>query len=64
VIAAAAPGHLTISTMSTGSWLYYSADNGRTWRTVVIHGHPDLGDMRGHLLLTGNGGQTWHVVRF
>jgi len=86
VIAAAAPGHLTISTMSAGSWLYYSADNGKTWRTVVtypdggqgwndlgfttahdgvvIHGHPDIGDMPGQLLLTGNGGQTWHVIRF
>jgi hypothetical protein len=86
VIAAAAPGHLTISTTSAGSWLYYSADNGKTWRTVVtypdggqgwndlgfttthdgvvIHGHPDIGDMLGQLLLTGNGGQTWRVVRF
>jgi photosystem II stability/assembly factor-like uncharacterized protein len=86
VIAAAAPGHLTISTMSAGSWLYYSADNGRTWRTVVgypdggqgwndlgfttahdgavIHGHPYISDMLGRLLLTGNGGRTWHVVRF
>ena len=86
VIAAAAPGHLTISTMSAGSWLYYSADNGRTWRTVVgypdggqgwndlgfttahdgavIHGQPYISDLRGQLLLTGNGGQTWHVVRF
>ena len=86
VIAASAPGHLTIVTTSAASWLYYSADNGRTWRTVVtypdggqgwndlgfttthdgvvIHGHPDIGDMLGQLLLTGNGGQTWHVVRF
>jgi photosystem II stability/assembly factor-like uncharacterized protein len=86
VIAAAAPGHLTISTMSAGSWLYYSADNGRTWRTVVsypdggqgwndlgfttaddgavIHGQPYISDLLGRLLLTGNGGQTWHVVRF
>ena len=86
VIAAAAPRHLTISTMSAGSWLYYSADNGKTWRTVVsypdggqgwndlgfttthdgvvIHGHPYIGDLLGQLLLTGNGGQTWHVVRF
>ena len=86
VIAAAAPGHLTISTMSAASWLYYSADNGKTWRTVVtypdggqgwndlgfttthdgviIHGHPYIGDTLGQLLLTGNGGQTWHVVRF
>jgi hypothetical protein len=31
---------------------------------VVIHGHPYIGDMPGQLLLTGNGGQTWHVVRF
>jgi photosystem II stability/assembly factor-like uncharacterized protein len=86
VIVAAAPGHLTISTMSAGSWLYYSADNGKTWRTVVaypdggqgwndlgfttthdgvvIHGHPYISDMLGQLLLTGNGGQTWQVVRF
>ena len=86
VIAASAPGHLTIATASAGSWLYYSADNGRTWRTVVnypdggqgwndlgftttrdglvIHGYPYHGDMLGQLLLTGNGGQTWHVVRF
>jgi photosystem II stability/assembly factor-like uncharacterized protein len=86
VIAASVPGHLTIATTSAGSWLYYSADNGRTWRTVVtypdggqgwndlgfttshdglvIHGHPYYGDMLGQLLLTGSGGQTWHVVRF
>jgi len=86
MIAASAPGHLTIATTSAGSWLYYSADNGKTWRTavtypdggqgwndlgfttthdgLVIHGHPYYGDMLGQLLLTGNGGQTWHVVRF
>jgi hypothetical protein len=86
VIAASVPGHLTIATASAGSWLYYSADNGRTWRTavtypdggqgwndlgftttrdgLVIHGHPYYGDMLGQLLLTGNGGKTWHVVRF
>jgi hypothetical protein len=86
VIAASVPGHLTIATTSAGSWLYYSADNGRTWRTVVnypdggqgwndlgftttrdglvIHGHPYFGDMLGQLLLTGNGGRTWHAVRF
>ena len=86
VIAASVPGHLTIATASAGSWLYYSADNGRTWRTavtypdggqgwndlgfttirdgLVIHGHPYYGDMLGQLLLTENGGQTWHVVRF
>ena len=86
VIAASAPGHLTIATTSAASWLYYSEDNGRTWRTVVtysdggqgwndlgftttrdglvIHGHPYYGDMLGQLLMTGNGGQTWHVVRF
>jgi len=86
VIAASAPGHLTIVTTSAASWLYYSADNGRTWRTavtysdggqgwndlgftttrdgLVIHGHPYFGDMLGQLLLTGNGGRTWHVVRF
>jgi hypothetical protein len=86
VIAAAAPGHLTIATTSAASWLYYSANNGKTWRTVVtypdggqgwndlgftttrdglvIHGHPYYGDMLGQLLLTGNGGLTWHAVRF
>ena len=86
VIAAAAPGHLTIATTSAASWLYYSADNGKTWRTMVtysdggqgwndlgfttaddglvIHGHAYYGDMLGQLLLTGNGGRTWHVVRF
>jgi hypothetical protein len=31
---------------------------------LVIHGHPYFGDMLGQLLLTGNGGRTWHVVRF
>jgi hypothetical protein len=86
VIAAPAPGHLTIATASAGSWLYYSADNGSTWRTavtypdggqgwndlgftttrdgLVIHGHPYYGDMLGQLLLTGNGGRTWHLVKF
>src|ERR1700730_1532762 len=86
MIAAAAPGHLTIATTSAGSWLYYSADNGKTWRTVltyldggqgwndlgftttpdgvVIHGHPAYGDMLGQLLLTDNGGLTWHAVTF
>jgi len=86
VIAAAAPGQLTIATTSAASWLYYSADDGRTWRTVVtypdggqgwndlgftttrdglvIHGHPYYGDRLGQLLLTENGGQGWHAVRF
>jgi hypothetical protein len=41
MIAASAPGHLTIATTSAGSWLYYSADNGKTWRTVVTY--PDGG---------------------
>jgi hypothetical protein len=85
-IAASAPGHLTIATTSAASWLYYSADNGKTWRTAVtypdggqgwndlgftttrdgvaIHGHPYYGDMLGQLLLTGNGGLTWHAVTF
>jgi hypothetical protein len=31
---------------------------------VVIHGHPQYGDMLGQLLLTGTGGQAWRVVRF
>ena len=86
MIAASAPGHLTIATTSAASWLYYSADNGKTWRTVatdldggagwndlgfttgslgvVIHGHPAYGDMLGQLLMTENGGLTWHGIRF
>ena len=35
--------------MSAGSWLYYSADNGKTWRTVVTY--PD-------------GGQGWNDLGF
>ena len=86
MIAASAAGHLTIATTSAASWLYYSADNGKTWRTVVtyldggqgwndlgftttrdgvvIHGHPAYGDLLGQLLLTDNGGLTWHAVTF
>jgi len=86
MIAASGPGHLTIATTSAASWLYYSADNGKTWRTVVtyldggagwndlgfttasdgvvIHGHPTYGDMPGQLLMTENGGLTWHAIRF
>jgi len=86
MIAASAPGHLTIATASAASWLYYSADSGNTWRIVVtypdggqgwndlgftttgdgvvIHGHPAYGNMPGQLLLTDNGGLTWHVVTF
>jgi hypothetical protein len=86
MIAASAPGHLTIATTSAASWLYYSAGNGKTWRTVltyldggqgwndlgftttgdgvIIHGHPVYGDMAGQLLLTDNGGLTWHAVTF
>ena len=86
MIAASAPGHLTIATTSAASWLYYSPDNGTTWRTVVtypdggqgwndlgftttedgvvIHGHPAYVDLPGQLLLTGNGGLTWHAVTF
>ncbi len=86
MIAASAPGHLTIATTSAASWLYYSADNGKTWRTAVtyldggqgwndlgftttrdgavIHGHPAYRDMPGQLLLTDNGGLTWHAVTF
>jgi hypothetical protein len=86
VIAASAPGHLTIATPSAASWLYYSADNGTTWRTaltyvdggqgwndlgftttrdgLVIHGPPYHGGMPGQLLLTENGGLTWHAVTF
>ena len=36
-IAASAPGHLAIATTSAASWLYYSADNGKTWRTAVTY---------------------------
>ena len=86
MIAASAPGHLTIATASALSLLYYSADNGRTWHIaatysdggqgwndlgfttisdgVVIHGHPVYGDMLGQLLLTDNGGLTWHAATF
>ena len=86
VIAASGPGHLTIATPSAASWLYYSADNGKTWRTavtyldggqgwndlgftttrdgLVIHGHPYHDNMPGQLLLTGNGGLTWHTATF
>ena len=48
-------------------------DGGQGWNDLgfttthdglVIHGHPQFGDLPGQLLLTGNGGQTWHVVRF
>jgi len=49
VITASAPGHLTIATTSAASWLYYSADNGKTWRTVVTY--PD-------------GGQGWNDLGF
>jgi hypothetical protein len=31
---------------------------------VIIHGHPAYGDMAGQLLLTDNGGLTWHAVTF
>jgi hypothetical protein len=48
-IAASAPGHLTIATTSAASWLYYSADNGKTWQTVVTY--PD-------------GGQGWNDLGF
>ena len=48
MIAASAPGHLSIATASAASWLYYSADNGKTWRTAVTsldggQGWKDLG---------------------
>ena len=48
VIAAAAPGHLTIATASASSLLYYSAGNGKTWRTAI---YPD-------------GGQGWSDLGF
>jgi photosystem II stability/assembly factor-like uncharacterized protein len=48
MIAASAPGHLTIATTSAAGLLYSSADNGKTWRTVVTYldggqGWNDLG---------------------
>ena len=48
MIAASTPGHLTIATTSAVSWLYSSADNGKTWRTAVSYldggqGWNDLG---------------------
>ena len=41
------------------TWVFTTTRDG-----LVIHGHPYYGDMLGQLLLTGNGGKTWHVVRF
>jgi hypothetical protein len=41
MIAASAPGHLTITTASAASWLYSSGNNGATWRTAAIY--PDGG---------------------
>ena len=52
---------------------YQAGDGGQGWNDlgfttthdgVVIHGHPYIGDMLGQLLLTGNGGLTWHAVTF
>ncbi|HMI25533.1 MAG TPA: hypothetical protein VK594_13675, partial [Streptosporangiaceae bacterium] len=48
MIAASAPGHLTIATTSAASSLYSSADNGKIWRTAVTYldggqGWNDLG---------------------
>jgi hypothetical protein len=49
------------------------SDGGQGWNDlgftttrdgVVIHGYPYYGDMLGQLLLTENGGLTWHVVTF
>jgi hypothetical protein len=90
VIGAATPAQLTVTADSFGSWLYHSADGGRTWRTarffpddglgfadlgfttsedgVVVHGAVDVDGNRDHrpgqLLLTGNAGASWVLVRF
>jgi photosystem II stability/assembly factor-like uncharacterized protein len=89
-IGAATPAQLTVTADSFESWLYHSADGGRTWRTarafadaglgwadlgfsttadgVVVHGAVDRDgnpDHRpGQLLLTGNAGASWVLVRF
>ena len=42
-IAGATPAHLTIATWSAASWLYYSANAGRAWRTVRSEGDGGLG---------------------
>ena len=89
-IGAATPAQLTVTADSFESWLYHSADGGRTWRTarafadaglgwaelgfttradgVVVHGAVDLDGNRDHrpgqLLLTGNAGASWVLVRF
>jgi hypothetical protein len=89
-IGAATPGQLTVTADSFGSWLYHSADAGRTWGTarffpdgglgwvnlgfttsadgVVVHGAVDADGNRDHrpgqLLLTGNAGASWVLVRF
>jgi hypothetical protein len=89
-IGAATPAQLTVTADSFESWLYHSADGGRTWRTarafadsglgwsdlgfttsadgVVVHGAVDRDGNRDHrpgqLLLTGNAGASWVLVRF
>ena len=81
---------VVIAAASGASWLYRSADGGRSWQSVlteddggagwadlgfttstygvVVHG-PAIGDggnngRPGQLLLTDDGGRTWHGVRF
>jgi hypothetical protein len=48
-LAAAAPDQLTLTSASAASWLYYSPDNGKTWRTVITE---------------GDGGQGWNDLGF
>jgi len=58
---------------STWGTAYVDGDGGQGWNDlgftttddgVVIHGHPAYADMPGQLLLTDNGGLTWHAVTF
>ena len=48
----------------TDKTVYVSGDLGFTTVSdgVVIHGRPVFGDMLGRLLLTDDGGLTWHAV--
>jgi hypothetical protein len=64
-------GHSSVLVSTDGSVTY--PDGGQGWNDlgftsardgVVIHGHPDYGDRLGQLLLTDNGGLTWHTVTF
>jgi photosystem II stability/assembly factor-like uncharacterized protein len=48
-LSAPGAGQLTIASASAASWLYYSPDNGKTWRTVVTE---------------DDGGQGWNDLGF